>query len=49
MLLLVQGSIFIKGTIPLLPSVTKLRDLLLCSRYHVIYVAGDQVMIVTET
>ena len=48
MILLVQGSIFIKGPIPLLPSVTALGDILLRASRHVIYVSGDQLMIVND-
>ena len=48
MLLLVQGSIFLKGSIPSLPSVTALGELLLHAIHHVVYVAGTQLMVVND-
>ena len=48
MLFLVQGGIFFKFTIPLLPSVTSLGKLLLRTICHVIDVARAQVMIVNK-
>ena len=45
---LVQGSIFFKGPIPLLPSVTSLGKIFLRASRHVVDVAGYQVMIVNE-
>ena len=47
-LLLLQVSIFFKGPIPLLPSVTSLGELLLRTSRHVIDITGDQVTIVNE-
>ena len=43
-----QGSIFFKGLIPLLPSVTALGELLLRTIRHVIDVVGDQLIIVND-
>ena len=48
MLLLVQGVIFFKVTIPLLPSVTELGDLILHTSCHVINVAGAQEIILND-
>ena len=48
MLFLVQGSIFLKGPIPLFPSVSTLGDILLCASRHVVYVTCTQVMVVYE-
>ena len=48
MLLLMQGRIFLKGPIPLFPSITALVKLLLRAIHHVVYVAGTHVMIVNE-
>ena len=45
LMFLLQGSIFFKGPILLLPSVTALVELLLRTSRHVIDVAGTQVMI----
>ena len=47
-MVLLQGSIFIKGPIPLIPSVTSLGKLLLRTSFHVVYIAGAQVIIVNE-
>ena len=47
-LLRLQVSIFFKGPIPLLPSVTSLGELLLRTSRHVIDITGDQVTIVNE-
>ena len=46
---LVQGSIFLKGPIPILPSVTALGDIIIRPCCHVIYVAGSKLMTVNET
>ena len=48
MLFLVQGSIFIKGPIPLLPRVSELGDLIIRTIHHVVYVVWNQVMFVYE-
>ena len=48
MLFLVQGSVFLKGPIPLFPSVSEFGKLLLRSRFHVVYVAWTQVMVVYD-
>ena len=48
MLLLVQGGIFFKHPILLLPSITALGELLICTIRHVIDVSGSQVMILNE-
>ena len=45
---LVQGSIFLKGPIPLFLSVTALGKLLIRAILHVIYVSRTLVMIVNE-
>ena len=45
---LVQGSIFFKGPIPLLPGVTVLGDILLPASRYVINVSGVQVIILDE-
>ena len=45
---LVQGSIFLKGLISLVSSVTALGEIPLRASRHVIYVDGSQVMIVNE-
>ena len=49
MMFLAQVIIFLKGSIPLFPSVTSLDELLFRSIRHLIYVAGTQVMVVNET
>ena len=46
MLFLVQGSMFLKGPIPLILSVTALVEIILHTSRHVISVSGAQVMIV---
>ena len=48
MLLLLQGDIFLKGPIPLFPSVTALVNILLHASCHMSYVAGVQVIIVDD-
>ena len=48
MMLLIQGSIFSKGLVILLPSVSALVELLLSARRHMAYVSWTQVMVVHE-
>ena len=48
MLLLVQSSIILKGSIPSFHSVTAFGELLLHTSHHVIYVANTQVMVVND-
>ena len=48
MLLLVQSSIILKGSIPSFHSVTAFGELLLHTSHHVIYVADTQVMVVND-
>ena len=48
MLILMQGSIFLEGLVPLLPSVYALIKLLLHARFHMFYVAWTKVVIIDE-
>ena len=48
MMILMQGSIFLEGLVPLLPSVYALIKLLLHARFHMFYVAWTKVVIIDE-